>query len=372
MKRRAFIARAGLAGILAAGAAPAVHAGQATRWRLVSRLPKTMDLAHAGVQSLVRQVREMTDGKFEIAVQSADEVVTSGGVLESVQRGSVECGHTSAAYYLAKDEAFALDHAIPFGLDARRMNAWMQQGNGLALLREFYREHGIVNIPMGNTGAQMGGWYQKPLRGLADMKGLRMRMLGLGSRILERLGAKPVYLTSNETFAALQRGSIDAAEWSAPHDDLRLGLHDHRKYYAHPGWWKGGAQFSLYVNRRAFDALTDENQAILEAAAAAVHLEIQAQYDAKNPDALEQFVATGTQLIQTPKAILDAAWQAAQDLYADLATKNPHWKKIHASQATFLKDQAWDFAQAGYTAYMHERQTKALAVARKSAPPGRR
>jgi len=372
MKRRAFIASAGLAGILAAGTAPAAHAGQATRWRLVSRLPKTMEIAHAGVQSFIGRVKGMTDGKFEIALQSAEEIMGSGGLLDSVQRGSVECGHTSAAYYVAKDEAYALDHAIPFGLDARRMNAWMQQGNGLALLREFYREHGIVNFPMGNTGAQMGGWYKKPLRGLADLKGLRMRILGLGSRVLERLGGRPVYLSSHDTFAALQRGSIDAAEWSAPHDDLRLGLHDHCQYYAHPGWWKGGAQLSLYVNRRAYDALTDENQAILEAAAAAVHLEIQALYDAKNADALEQLVATGTRLIPTPKAVLDAAWQATQDLYVELAAKNPHWKKIHASQASFLKDQTWDFAQAGYTAYMHERQTKALAATRKSAPPPRR
>jgi TRAP-type mannitol/chloroaromatic compound transport system substrate-binding protein len=372
MKRRSFVA-GGLAGILAAGAAPVAHAGQATRWRLVSRLPKTMDIAHAGVQSFVRQVRGMTDGRFEITVQSADEVAANAGVIESVQRGSVECGHTSAAYYVAKDETFALDSAIPFGLDARRMNAWMQQGNGLALLREFYREHGIVNFPMGNTGAQMGGWYRKPLRAPADLKGLRMRMLGLGSRVFERLGGKPVYLSSNETFAALQRGSIDAAEWSAPHDDLRLGLHDHCKYYAHPGWWKGSAQFSLYVNRRAFEALTDENQAIVEAAAAAVHLEIQAQYDAKNSDALEQFVATGTRLVPTPKAVLDAAWQATQELYAELAARNPQWRRIHASQSAFLRDQAWDHAEAGFAAYMHERQMKALAAARqKSAPAIRR
>lgn len=372
MKRRAFVTSTGLAAILAAGRAPAVYAGQATRWRLVSRLPKTMDIAHAGVQSFVRQVREMTDGKFDITVQSADEVTTNAGVIESVQRGAVECGHTSAAYYIAKDETFALDSAIPFGLDARRMNAWMQQGNGLALLREFYREQGIVNFPMGNTGAQMGGWYKKPLRSLSDLKGLRMRMLGLGSRVLERLGGKPVYLSSNETFTALQRGGIDAAEWSAPHDDLRLGLHDLCKYYAHPGWWKGGAQFSLYINRRAYDALTDENQAIVAAAAAAAHLEIQAQYDAKNADALQQLVATGTRLIPMPKAILDAAWQATQDLYAELAAKNPHWRKIYSSQSAFLRDQAWDHAEAGFAAYMRERQMKALAAARKSTPPKRR
>jgi TRAP-type mannitol/chloroaromatic compound transport system substrate-binding protein len=379
MERRKFIGSAGLAGILAAGMAPAAHANQAIRWRLASRLPKIMDIPYAGVQTFIRTVKELSGGKFEIALQIAEEASAGTGVLDSVQRGSVECGHTSAAYYVAKDETFALDSAIPFGLNARQMNAWLQHGQGLELLREFYKGHGIVNFPMGNTGAQMGGWYKKPIRSLADFKALRMRFSGLGGRIFERLGGRGTYLSSDETLKALERGNLDAAEWSGPHDDLRLGLHDVCTYYAYPGWWKGGMQFSLYINGRAYDALNEQNEAIVAAAAAAAHLDIQAQYDTQNPLALAELVATGSQLMPMPRPVLDAAWKAAQDLYAELTAKNPHWKRIHASQAAFLKAQAWNQAEAGFDAYMqpqlmkqyqaaHKMQKSALARRHKGKP----
>ncbi len=374
MERRRFIGTAGLAGILAAGAAPAVHAAQAIRWRLASRLPKSMDIPHAGVQAFIRQVKELSDGKFEISLFAIDEQAPGASVLESVQRGSIECGHTSAHYYIDKDAAFALDSAIPFGMNARQTVAWLQHGSGLALLREFYKGYGVVNFPMGNTGAQMGGWYRKPLRSPADLKGLRMRIAGLGGEVLARLGAKPGYLSSNETFAALQAGRIDAAEWSSAHDDLKLGLHDVCKHYAFPGWWKGGAQYSLYVNRRAYDALTAENQEIVAAAATAAHLDILAQYDLKNPQALRELAATGTQLVALPKTVLDAAWKASQELFADLSARNPLWRKIHASYAAFLKEQGWNHAERGFAAYMSERQLQALAEEqrKKSAPAKRR
>ena len=374
MQRRKFIGSAGLAGILAAGMAPAVQANQAIRWRLASRLPKIMDIPYAGVQTFIRTVKDLSGGKFEITLQIAEEAGAATGVLDSVQRGSVECGHTSATYYVAKDETFALDSAIPFGLNARQMNAWLQHGQGLDLLREFYKGHGVVNFPMGNTGAQMGGWYKKPMRVLNDFKGLRMRISGLGGRVFERLGGRANLLSSEETLKALERGNLDAAEWSSPHDDLRLGLHDVCTYYAHPGWWKGGMQYSLYVNRRAYDALTDENQAIVEAAATVAHLDIQAQYDLRNPLALAELVATGSQLMPTPKSVLEAAWKAAQDLYAELAAKNPQWKKIHASQTAFLKTQAWNQAGAGFDAFMQPqlmKQYETAYKAQKSALAGR-
>jgi TRAP-type mannitol/chloroaromatic compound transport system substrate-binding protein len=375
MERRKFIGTAGLAGILAAGMAPAAHANQAIRWRLASRLPKIMDIPYAGVQTFIRTAKELSGGKFEITLQIADEATAGTGILDSVQRGSVECGHTSAAYYVGKDETFALDSAIPFGLNAHQMTAWMQHGDGLALLREFYKGHGIVNFPLGNTSAQMGGWYRKPIRSPADLKGLRMRIGGLGGRVFERLGGRASSQSSDETLKALERGNLDAAEWSSPHDDLRLGLHDLCQYYAHPGWWKGGMQYSLYVNHRAYDALTDENQAIVEAAAAVAHLDIQAQYDARNPLALAELVATGTQLMPLPKPVLDAAWKAAQELYAELAGKNPQWKKIYGSYAAFLKTQAWNQAETGFDSFMHAQLMKTVQIIRKpkkSALTGRR
>lgn len=374
MERRKFIGTAGLAGILAVGRAPAVHASQSIRWRLASRFPKIQDIPHAGIQTLIHMAREMSGGKFDISLQTADELTASAGVLDSVMNGNVECGHTAAAYYIGKDETFALDCAIPFGLNARQMTAWMQQGNGLTLLREFYRGHGIVNFPMGNTGAQMGGWYRKPLRSTADVKGLRMRIAGLGGQVFERIGGKPSNLLSGEIVKAFEHGSIDAAEWVGPHDDLKLGIHKICKYYGYPGWWEGGAQFSLYVNQRAYDALTAENQTILEAAAAVAHLDIQAQYDAKNPLAMKELLAGGTQMMPLPNSVLDAAYKAAQELYSELSGKNTHWKKIYASYAAFLQHQNphWGYGELGFATYMHERQQQAVTEQnRKKLVPAR-
>jgi TRAP-type mannitol/chloroaromatic compound transport system substrate-binding protein len=243
----------------------------------------------------------------------------------------------------------------------------MHHGQGLELLREFYRDLNIINFPMGNTGAHMGGWYRKPVRSPTDLKGLRMRMLGLGGRVLESLGGKAVYLSSGETLNALRRGNIDAAEWSAPHDDLRLGLSEVCKQCAYPGWWKGGVQFSLYVNRRAYEALTDENRAMLESAAAAAHIDIQAQYDVRNPAALKRFLATGVKLTPQPKTVMDAAYKAAQALFADLSAKNPRWKKIYTSYAAFLDEQTWGWGQSesGFDSYMHAQQLKRQLQAKK-------
>ena len=374
MERRKFIGSAGLAGILAAGLPPAVQAAQATRWRLASRLPKTMDIPHAGIQTFIRVIKELSGGKFEILLQPFEELAPGQGVLESVQKGSVECGLTSASYYVGKDETFALDHALPFGMNARQTDAWLRHGQGLELLREFYRGHGVVNFPMGNTGAQMGGWYFRQPRSLHDLKGLKMRIGGLAARVFERLGGKPVTLSSGETFTALKQGEISAAEWGCPHDDLKLGLHDRCRYYAFPGWWKGSSQFSLYVNRRAYDSLSDENQANLEAAAASTHLDIQAQYDMKNPLALAELTATGTQLVPMPAPVMDAAWKQAQDLFAELAARNVHWKKIHASYAGFQKHQGWQQAEVGYDGYLHAQLMKQAEAARRAQKltPGKR
>jgi TRAP-type mannitol/chloroaromatic compound transport system substrate-binding protein len=222
----------------------------------------------------------------------------------------------------------------------------------------------------------MGGWYRKPIRSVADFKNLKIRITGLGAQVLKRLGAHPSSLPAGEIYKALESGKIDAAEWSCPHDDLKLGLDRAAKYYAYPGWWKGGAQLSLYVNQRAYDSLTNDNKAILEAASATAHLGIQARYDAFNPLALRELVSAGAQLMPFPQAVLDAAHKAALALYAELDGKNPAWKKIHASQAQFLRDQAWS---SGYTdlAFMAYMNQKALDQERqekqkKSAPAGRR
>lgn len=379
MQRRQFIGNAGLAGILATGMAPAVQANQALRWRLASSFPKTLDITHGSAHVFARAVKDMSGGKIDISVHAADELMPALGVFDGVKRGVVECGHTAPYDHIGKDETFALDCAIPFGLNARQMTAWMLYGNGLELLREFYKGFGIVNFPLGNSGAQMGGWYRQPVRKPADLKGLRMRMTGLGAQVFERLGGTPIILPGSDLYQALERGTLAAAAGTGPHDDRQRGLHQVAPYYGYPGWWAGGTQLALYVNQRAYDALTAESKAIIEAAAAVAHRDMQAHYDTKNALALKALVAGGTHLTALPKSLLDRAYQAAQELYVELSGKNPHWKRIYASYAAFLKEQswAWGHAELSFDHYMYQQTLAQLkkqakpAKLQKSAPAGR-
>src|SRR6476469_1929946 len=188
MDRRSLIKNAGIAGVLAAGVAPAVHAQAAVRWRLASSFPKALDTIFGAAEVFAKQVKAMSGGKFEISVHAAGELMPALGVVDGVQQGSIEAAHTAPYYFFGKDECFALGCAIPFGLNSRQMTAWMYEGNGLKLMRDFYAKYNIVNFPAGNTGAQMGGWFRKEVKSLADMKGLKFRIGGFGGKVIERIG----------------------------------------------------------------------------------------------------------------------------------------------------------------------------------------
>ncbi len=355
MERRKFIKHAGLAGILAAGVAPAAHAqGASIRWRLASSFPKALDTIFGASEVFARKVKEMSGGKFEISVHAGGELMPAFGVVDGVQQGTVECAHTAAYYFYGKDEAFSLDCAIPFGLNSRQMTAWMYEGNGMKLLREFYKNYNIVNFPMGNTGAQMGGWFRKPIKSLKDMKGLKMRISNLAGAVASRLGVVPQSLPGGEVYQALEKGTIDAAEWVGPYDDLKLGFYKVAKNYLYPAWWEGGPQLSLYVNNKAYDALTPEYKAMLECAAAIAHTDMQAKYDAKNPKALKELVGNGVNLHRMPKDAMDAAYKATQEVYAELSAKNPNWKKIYEDYAAFGREehQWFRFAEGSFDSYM--------------------
>jgi TRAP-type mannitol/chloroaromatic compound transport system substrate-binding protein len=354
MERRKFLQNAGIAGILATGAAPAVHAQQAIRWRLASSFPKALDTIYGAAETFSKKVKEMSGGKFEISVHAGGELMPPFGVVDGVQQGTVECAHTAPYYFYGKDPTFSIDCAIPFGLNSRQMTAWMYHGNGMKLTREFYGQYNIINFPMGNTGAQMGGWYRKEIKSLADMKGLKMRISNLAGAIASELGVVPQSIPGGEIYQALEKGTIDAAEWVGPYDDQKLGFYKVAKHYAYPAWWEGGPQLSLYVNNKAYDSLSAENKAIIECAASIAHVDMQAKYDAKNPQALKELVASGTKLFRMPKPIMDAAFKVAEQTYSDLSAKNPHWKKIYADYAAFRKEQnLWfRFAEAGFDSFM--------------------
>ena len=354
MDRRSVIKHAGIAGVLAAGVAPAVHAQAAIRWRLASSFPKALDTIYGAAEVFAEKVNAMSGGKFSISVHAGGELMPAFGVVDGVQQGTVEAAHTAPYYFVGKDDTFAMGTAIPFGLNSRQLTAWYYDGNGMKLFREFYDKYNIVNFPGGNTGAQMGGWYRKEIKGVDDIKGLKMRIGGFAGKVLTRMGGVPQQIPGGEIYQALEKGTIDATEWVGPYDDEKLGFQKVAKHYYYPGWWEGGAQLDFYINKAAFNALSKENQAIVEMAASYAHTEMQARYDARNPAALKRLVAGGAKLQAFPKAVMDSAFKNSMDLYKELNDTNPAWKKIYTDYSAFRKDQnLWfRFTEATFDRYM--------------------
>lgn len=355
MKRRQFVKTAGIAGILAAGTAPAIiRAQEEVRWRLASSFPKSLDTIYGGAEDFAKTIAAATGGKFEISVHAAGELVPAFGVVDAIQQNTIQAAHTAPYYFFGKDETFALDCAIPFGMSSRQTSAWMYDGKGLSLLRDFYAQFNIVNYPLGNTGAQMGGWYRKEIKSIADIKGLKMRIGGFGGRILERIGGVPQNIPGGEVYQALEKGTIDAAEWIGPYDDEKLGFNEVAPYYYYPGWWEGGAQLSLFINAKALEKLSPEYQAILKAAASDAHVTMQAKYDARNPEALKKLIANGAKLSRLPIDVMDAAFAASRDVYKELNENNANWAKIYPDYSAFLSNTVKWFAlaEASYGGYM--------------------
>lgn len=359
MDRRSVIKNAGIAGVLAAGAAPAVHAqGANVRWRMASSFPKSLDTIFGASEVIAKKVSEMSGGKFVISTHAAGELVPALGIVDGVQNGTVECGHTAPYYYFGKDETFGLGCAVPFSLNSRQMTAWMYEGNGLKLMREFYKDYNIVNFPAGNTGAQMGGWYRKEIKSVEDIKGLKFRVGGFGGKVIARMGGVPTSIPGGEVYQALEKGTIDAAEWVGPYDDQKLGFNKVAPFYYYPGWWEGGPQLDLFVNDKAYAALSPEYKAMLETATTYAHVEMQAKYDAKNPLALKQLVGAGTKVLPFPSDVMDLAFKEAMALYEELRVKNPKWKKVYDDMSAFRRDQnLWfRFTEARFDNFMQSQK----------------
>ncbi|MBK9522970.1 MAG: TRAP transporter substrate-binding protein [Rhodocyclaceae bacterium] len=345
MQRRKFLTSAGtgliggsvvgLGGSAAAQSPPAAE----IKWRMTSSFPKSLDTIFGGAELIARRVAAATGGKFQIQVFAANEIVPGTGVLDAVKDGTVQMGHTASYYYVGKDPTFAFDTAMPFGLNGRQQNAWMYEGGGLPLMREFFKDYNIYQIPAGNTGAQMGGWYRKEIKTVADLKGLKFRIGGFGGQVLQKLGVVPQQIPGGDVYPALEKGTIDAAEWVGPYDDEKLGFNKVAKFYYYPGWWEGGPQLSAYINLTEWAKLPKEYQSILEAACAEANIDMQAKYDAKNPAALKRLVAGGTQLRPFSNEILAACYKASLELYAETAAKNPKFAKIYAPWKKFRDEQ---------------------------------
>lgn len=359
MERRSFVRNAGLAGVLAAGAAPAiVHAQANIRWRLASSFPKSLDTIYGAAEDMAKRVGEATGGKFQISVAAAGELMPAFGVVDGVQAATVEMAHTAPYYFFGKSEVFALGCAIPFGLNARQFTAWYLQAGGNKLMDEFYANYNIKAFLGGNTGAQMGGWWRKEIKSLADLKGSKFRIGGFGGRIIAAIGGVPQNIPGGEIYQSLEKGTIDAAEWVGPYDDEKLGFFKVAPFYAYPGWWEGGPQLDFYVNTAAYGRLTPEYKAILESACVESGTNMMAKYDARNPAALKRLVGGGAKLFRFPKDMMDGAFKASNDIYNDLSNTNPAWKKIYSDLSNFRRDSnLWfRFTEAGFDDFMQQQR----------------
>jgi TRAP-type mannitol/chloroaromatic compound transport system substrate-binding protein len=337
MKRRNFLSAAGLGLGGAIVAAPAIAQSRPeVRWRMATNFPRSLDILHGGAEFLARRIAALTDGKFQIV---GVEIMPGLQVLDAVSAGTVPIGFSAGYNYIGKEPALAFDTAIPFGLNTRQQNAWMYQGGGLVLMREIFADYEIVPFPTGNTGPQMGGWFRREIRGVGDLDGLKFRVGGMAGEILAKLGALPQQIAGTDIYPALEQGTIDAAEWIAPYDDLRLGLHKVARYYYYPSFWEGCAQLSCYVNRRELEQLPKDYQTAIECACAETNLWITTRYDTDNPQALKQLVAEGALLRPYPLDMLRAAHRATEEHLESIASQDPRFRKVYSLWKVFRDDQ---------------------------------
>jgi TRAP-type mannitol/chloroaromatic compound transport system substrate-binding protein len=362
MERRQFLHGAGLAAAATAVASPAVAQSMPEiRWRLTSSFPKTLDALYGASEVFAKAVNEATDRRFHIEVFAANEIVPALAAADAVQNGTVEMAHTTSYYYSGKDPTFALGTTVPFGLNARMQNSWMYFGGGLELLNEFYKRFNIIAFPAGNTGAQMGGWFRREIKEIADLRGLKMRIGGFAGTVIAKVGVVPQQIPGGEVYSALEKGSIDAAEWVGPYDDERLGLQKIAPYYYYPGWWEGGPMLHNFINLDKWNALPPAYQSIIKTASSAANEWMLAKYDAVNPPALKRMLSGGVVKFSAfSPAIMEACLKAAFEVYADVSAKNADFKKIWESMLAFRNDAYlwWRVAEYTYDDFLIRNRTR--------------
>ena len=347
MKRRQFLTNTAVSAVTSATLvscqsddSPTVTANDLPeiRWKMVTSWPKSLDTIFGGAQTVCDRVGEMSGGRFQITPYAAGEIVPGLEVLDTVQNGTVECGHTASYYYIGKNPALAFATSVPFGLTAQQQNAWLYHGGGLEAMQKVYSDFNIINFPAGNTGAQMGGWFKKPINSLADLKGLKMRIPGLAGEVMSKLGVNVQVLPGGEVFIALERGAIDAAEWVGPYDDEKLGLNKAAQYYYYPGWWEPGPTLDALVNKSAWEKLPSEYQNMFKSAAKEANLNMLAQYNYLNQKALGSILSGGTKLVAYPEDVIKEAQKVSIDIYEDNSVKNASFKEVFQQWKSFKDD----------------------------------
>jgi len=342
MNRRALLGAAAAAAPAALAAPALAQSAPEVRWRLTSSFPRNLDILYGAPELISRRVAQLTDNKFQIRVFPAGEIVGGLQALDAVQAGTVEAAHTASYYYTGKDAAFAFFTAMPFGLNTRMYNAWYRHGGGAALAAELFASYNIVAFTAGDTGAQMGGWFRKEVKGIADMQGLKFRVAGIAGQVFAKMGAVPTQVAAADIYPSLERGTLDAVEFVGPYDDEKLGFARVAPNYYFPGFFEPGARLHAMINKTAWEALPPAYKAALELAANEADQDMTARYDASNPQALRRLIAAGAQLRPWPREVLASAWKSTHELYDELGAKNERFKIIWDSYRRFRDDEfAW-------------------------------
>jgi len=342
MKRRDFLKKAGVGAAAAVAAtaikAPAVLAKKTYNWKMVTTWPPNLPVLQTGCVRLAKRIKELTDGRINIQVFAGGELVPPMGIFDAVSGGTVECGSGAAYYWAGKDPACQWFSAVPFGMNAQGMSAWFHAGDGLKLWEEVYAPFNLVPRPGGSTGVQMGGWFNKKINTINDFKGLKMRIPGLGGKVVAKAGGTVVLTAGGEIFTNLERGVIDSTEWVGPLHDLRMGFYQAAKYYYYPGWHEPGTYLEYFFNKKVYDSLPKDLQHIINAACMESEQWALAQFEARNGAALEELITKHkVELIRFPDEVLDALRPLAEEVREEEAAKSPLAKKVNESFKKFQK-----------------------------------
>ena len=340
MNRRDFMTKAGLSGLAVGAGLAGAGSAQAKadyKWKMVTTWPKNFPGLGTGAENLARLIGEMSGGRIQVKVYGAKELVPAFEVFDAVSRGTAEMGHGAAYYWKGKVPAAQFFAAMPFGMTAQELNGWIYHGGGQALWNEVYAPFGLIGTPGGNTGVQMGGWFNREINSLADLKGLKMRIPGLGGEVLQRLGGTPVNLPGGELYTALTSGTIDATEFVGPYNDLAFGLYKAAKYYYYPGFHEPGSCLEVTINKQAFETLPKDLQSIVMNACKVVNQDMLAEFTARNPRALKQLIEQhGVQLRAYPDDVTRALRKVSAEVVADVAKADAMSQKVYDAYTAFL------------------------------------